>query len=510
MSTVRKSFALLLALAMFLAMFSGCTKQPEQPSTPDTPGQTETPNTPAAPNEPVSEEPVKLSVCKSNTSWGRSVDADHIEAVVAEVEKATNTDIEVIAPPHNGYAEKVNILLTSGDIPDIYTIPDASDNTGTHAVRGYLAPLDDYIKNVPELSILDNLDMSTWQVKGVTYALPDAATANKIIWVRKDLADKYGLNIKEVMSTDEFKTEFLKVNQKEIVPFAMPKSISNFQYFHNAFSAYAGIIADDSGKYYDGFDTDEMRQSLTYLKDLYDTGVLDREFITNANSVVREKTQTGKAASVLDYSRNYMMYRSQSIAFNCDTEYLPIYKLTGPDGNSYGNHNDGTSGSGVSSKCENVQKALEVLAYMNFTPEGEKLFSLGIEGIHYTIEDGVITPTEKALASSYDLSPGAILAGHVDAGDLPFKWGAGQDELIPFQREVLERCSKKGELGPRIVIPSTISDLYDKNLSSYSSFVTETISKVILGNVTVDQAFEDYRAFWKSIQGDEMLAQLNA
>jgi putative aldouronate transport system substrate-binding protein len=453
--------------------------------------------------------PVELSWCRSDTSWGRSTDPDLIDVVIRKIEQATNTKINVIAPPHNGYSEKLNILLTSGDIPDIYLINDASLHCGTNAVRGYLAPLDNDMEAIPAYSYYKNNDlMINFRVNGVTYGIPEGHPPSKILWFREDLVKKYGLNLKEAMTTQEFKNELLKVNQREAVPFAMLRSINNFPFFHNAFSVYAGLALDANGKWFDGFSTPPMRQSLAYLKELYDAGIMDREFLTNTNAMIREKIWTGKAVSTLDYTRNYTQYRTESIRVGNDTEYIPVSKILGPDGKSWGNHIDPLNGHGISSKSKNVRKALEVLAYKNFNAEGVLLFNIGVEGQHFTIQNGVIAPTPKALASSYSVSPSSMTDGFGNPILLPFKWGSPMDELLNYQGNLIAKNNMPGELGRQYVPPSGVSPLYDSN-SSLRFYVEEIISKVIIGNITMEKAFEDYAAYWRSIDGDKMLQELN-
>jgi len=51
--------------------------------------------------------------------------------------------------------------------------------------------------------------------------------------------------------------------------------------------------------------------------------------------------------------------------------------------------------------------------------------------------------------------------------------------------------------------------LYDKNLAVYKKKIDEISSKIIMGSVTIEEGFSEYENFWKSINGDSMLEQLN-
>ena len=145
---MKRILASILALAACTAALAGCSS--DSPSTssstpaPSSSGNVSasTPNS-SQPSSPAAStsEPVELSLCMSQIRWGVSVDDGHMQKFTEELEKATNTKIEMIAPTHNDYMEKLNVLLASGDYPDIFIPQQAWDYVGQFANRGYLTPL---------------------------------------------------------------------------------------------------------------------------------------------------------------------------------------------------------------------------------------------------------------------------------------------------------------------------------------------------------------------------------
>lgn len=507
MSKAKRWVASTLALALAASALAGCAGG-------DAPGSSAGSSSPGASGGSAgsvsSSEPVELSLCLSQTSWGNSVDPDLMEAFKQKIEEATNTKIEMISPPHNDYREKLNVLLTSGEIPDVYQVQLALDTVPLYALRGYAAPLDEYVEADPRFDVLDEFDLSGLSVDGKLYGLPNNRVMNKIIWVRQDMIDQYGLNIKEEMTTQEFVDEMSKIDQSQVIPFTFPKWTENFQLFYNFFGAYAGIVKGEDGKYYDGFQTQEMKDAILYIKSLYDAGILDKEFITNENSMMREKTFTGKAASTCDYYYQYLYFLSQADGVDKATDFVPIYTLVGPNGDK-GNLNESFQNAmSVSPKCANIEKAVEVISWLYYSEEGTLLTKVGVEGQHYTIENGVITPTEKAANSGYSINAGNFTLSMPIIEDLPFQWGGVQDDGYAKQLEAMEKSQAEGVLGPKYNVTMGISDLYDKNVATYNATIKETVTKVVIGNATLEQAYEDYAGFWQSIQGDEMLNQLNA
>jgi hypothetical protein len=116
---------------------------------------------------------------------------------------------------------------------------------------------------------------------------------------------------------------------------------------------------------------------------------------------------------------------------------------------------------------------MDVIAYMSYSNEGVLLSRVGVEGQHYTLENGVITPTEKAKSSGYALSPGGFTTSIPVFDKLPFTWGGVGDKYFPKQVEIRDKTVAEGTLGPKYTVPSGVSDLFDKNSAGYLQTMKE-------------------------------------
>jgi putative aldouronate transport system substrate-binding protein len=453
-------------------------------------------------------EKVKLSFCLAQTGWGgEAVDPELMKDVQQVIEAKTNTELEVIAPPMSTYNDKLNVMLASGQIPDIYAIRKAMDTVQVYAARGYTMPLDELIKTAPEItSQVNKTFLSNLQVGGKLMAVPMYVPLSKVIWLRKDVVNKYGLNLSTTPTTDEFMTEMKKIDSKKYIPFAFAKFLDNLPYFFNPFGAYYGI-AIKNGNYYDGFNTPQAKQALAYCAQLYKSKIWDAEFLTNENAGVREKLYTGRAASTLDYANRYIFYYSQSDRIGKGTDFVPIYELKGPDhvgGNLYEAIQDALA---ISPKSKNPEKALEVIKYYVYTEEGVKLRNLGVEGQHYTIKEGTITPTDRATNSGYKCDINGFFLYFPTVSDFGFKWDAATEKSL--SQQLFYNKEVNSHLGPKYLIPGGKSDIYDKQLPAYKKKIDEISAKIITGAISVDDGFIDYAGFWNSINGKGMLEELN-
>lgn len=455
--------------------------------------------------------PRELSLCMSQIRWGQSVDEAHMKVYVEALEKGSNTKIEMIAPTHNDYQEKLNVLMASGEYPDMILPQQAWDVISQFAVRGYLLPVTEYIQNDARFAILKDKDLSAYTSNGDIYGFPTGLGNTKIFWVRQDAIDKYGLEIKDTMTTDEFVTELRKIDKSETIPLVLPKHIVNFQFYYNFFGAYGGMVKNDAGEWIDGINTQEMKDAFAWLHGLYEEGLIDPEFITNENSNMREKFYSGQGAIMVDYSAKYITNQTNFDAVGKPTEAIPIYTLIGPNGDKGNMNESGSEAMALSATCKNPAAALDLIEYMYFTEAGKLQYAFGLEGTHYTIEDGYLTPTEAAVTGGYNVDPVGLGSGFVtvDINSLPYKFIGMSNEQITRANEIVATSLSTEYLGPQIKIPMGMSTVYDENAATYNNNLYEMATKIVMGTVSIEDAYKEYEQFWKSINGDEMLKQLN-
>lgn len=461
--------------------------------------------------EESSPESRSVSLCMSQIRWGVSVDENMMKEWVKVVEENTNTQIEMIAPANNDYEQKLNVLLAAGDYPDIIRPFRGWDTVPQFAQRGYLQPLTEYVMNDPRFEATRDQNIEMFSANDEVYGITGVGNGvTKVIWFREDMVEKYGLNVKDAMSTDEFVTELQKIDKSETVPFTFPKHIINFQLFYNAFGAYGGIHPDENGVYVDGIQSDEMKATLLWLKDLYDQGLMDSEFITNENAVMREKIFSGKAASSVDYISRYSNYSAGAQSAGTPTDFVPVYTLVGPEGHTGNLNETGSEPLVLSVNNDKVEASLDIIHWLNFTPEGNQLATLGVEGIHYDILDGELTPKEDAVAAGYAVNPSELAMDLVDVNNLGFTFPGISAENLRKQFEFMKVAFSPEYMGKQVFIPVGMSQTYDENSASYTANLYEMATKIVLGSQDIDAAYEEYEQFWKSINGPQMLEELNA
>lgn len=456
------------------------------------------------------DEAVTLTICSADNTFGLSTDPDLQQAVVELLEEKCNVDLEAIIPPIGSYNDKLETMMTGGDVPDIFSISQAMTRLPNYVAREQPMKLNDLIAGSEVLSAIDDSYYNALAIGGDIYAIPYYYPRVKCIFMRKDIMEKYDIQLSETPTTEEFITEMSKLKDTGIIPFSFPKWIDNFQFFLNSFGAYAGIYKNAEGQFVDGMQEPQMVDALNYLRELYTSGVMDQEFITTENAAMREYVYTGKAASDIDYVANYSNYISQSEAAGAFSDVQPIYMLVGPDGKGGGLNESIQTAWCISSECKDPAAALRVIEALVSDPATHAAFyNTGVEGVHYTIENGVAVATEKATNSGYSIKYNYITDSFItDFSSLPYQPTEEMKAALELQRSLIDKAMELR--GDKQMIPAGKSDLYDENSASITSYWKEVISQVVLGSVSVEEGLNNYKSFWDSIDGDTLLAELNA
>jgi putative aldouronate transport system substrate-binding protein len=226
---------------------------------------------------------------------------------------------------------------------------------------------------------------------------------------------------------------------------------------------------------------------------------------------MREKLCSAKAAADIDYTSRYSYYVQTSSEVGASTDFIPVYTLTGPGG-KFGNLNEsGGEAMCLSSTNKNVEASMDIINYLFFTEEGRRLDALSVEGVHYDIANRVLVPRKEAVSSGYSIEYNRLSDGWtgVPFESLGFSFQGIADGVLSSMLKYTAKALEPQYLGPMIKISMGISALYDENVASYNANLYEMATKIVLGTQSIDAAYADYARFWRSINGDEMLKQLN-
>ncbi|MCD9025059.1 extracellular solute-binding protein [Cohnella silvisoli] len=429
--------------------------------------------------------------------------------VIAEAEKLANVKLEIEAPPINNYVDKLQVVMASGDLPDLIynwgTAGNGADaNMEKWAQNGLLASLDDKIGNYPNL--MKNITKEMWDAvksvnDGKTYIIPRPNVVNHWGYViNQQWLDKLGM--KTPTTLDEF-TKVVTAFTKEDpdgngqddtygVSFSGPDLGRNTIWnASNFLTAAFSLPVTDGVKDTDGNYKIREKMSgyipyLTYLKKLNDEKLIDPEFLINKIYVDNEKLNQFKVG--ITYGHQYAVLGN--ISKLPDSE--KIFSYQGVLKNDKGVASDWVTpamwgGWMIPKDSKNIDQILSFLDWGN-TTEANTLFQLGIKGLTYESYDAAtkaVTRNSDQTAKLTTLTSAYMTPANAINGDGASIQNADTPEKLNVYKTQLEAALKQMTIvnvpavrSPKILsLNASIPDLVKKKDDYEIKFITGAISE---------------------------------
>jgi putative aldouronate transport system substrate-binding protein len=324
--------------------------------------------------------------------------------IIEEWGRRTSTKLEIEAPPINNYGDRLNIVMASGDIPDIIYL----GNTGTlyhqWAADGLLLKLDDYFdKSMPNAkAVLTEEELYFTRVAELDnglFSLPRVQTKpwDNIIY-RKDWLEAVG---KEVPVTPEEFADVMLAFAKEDPDGNNKDDTYGWTYnrvmgpMHrnmvNAFGLRPTSVPDENGNYAIMQAQPGYMEFVDWLRDMYESGALDPEWYLIKMYEDDDMWAAGKIGTI--YSNKVTEHMAGNARLELQKVNPEAELVAGPPLRAKGKsvsdvyYNPQIWGNyAISADCKHIDRAVEFLDY-GYTDECNELLLIGIEGVTYTSFD---------------------------------------------------------------------------------------------------------------------------
>lgn len=361
---------------------------------------------------------------------------------IQETEKATGIHIEWTEPPVGEETSQFNLMIASGDLPDMiawnwWNYPGGPEKAISD---GILIDLTPYMDSAPALkAIYDQYPELLKQCttdEGHTYFFPringDALDPDyhaQSFWVgpiyRADILEELGEE--EPRTLDDWYRVLTKV--KETYPDMIPLCAAGDASANTSLYTWASIFGVRPNLYMDGDKvnfgllSDNFKQYVETMVQWYAEGLIDPDYLANAAGDLKTKVTSGQVFAFIGaQGGNYVSY-AQVMEQGLPQARLAIAPWpTGPDGKAYTSQSgvinavNGGFGIGITTACENVEAALKYLDY-GYTKEGIMLNNFGVEGVTYQFaEDGSIQWTEEIAAEIEEDSVDNVIGRYLVTG----------------------------------------------------------------------------------------------
>lgn len=424
--------------------------------------------------------------------------------------------MDIIIVPQNGYVEKMNLMFASGEIPDVVQASSYTDAALANAVEeGVFMPLEDLIpKYAPHL--WETIPQETWEAlrydDGHIYGLPEymSSTTRRATYIRKDLLDKYGLDIP--VTLDDY-VNVLKVFKENGVKYPYVGR-EKFMYTDTFFGAFNAIpttwLENENGEIVPAYIMPQMKEALAFYHMLYEEGLIDKESLLNKQEDWERKCVAGEVGIFQRNVINFTQMQARLKQAVPDGEFIMIPGPAGEDG-----------GHGVAKvpsymrvfminrNVKNPERILQFFDYMG-TQEAEEFFSFGIEGEDYTKnEDGTINfeyPTDTAAMDEIQYRAEWLWGVRDSAYNkylLPYQENG--DKIVEFFEKV---APTEGREWIDVGQMQSLLDYPDLQVSENNqNYWQEYAAKVFYGEVDVEDTWDDFVAGYYQIGGTEVVKE---
>jgi len=438
------------------------------------------------------------------------------------INEHSGVQVNWVPIPRNQEADKFNVLIASGQAPDLLTTYNR-DFIVRWASEGAIQPLDEYIEKYstsykayleahPELKPYLTLE------DGKTYAIASLrpTRANTAIFIRQDWLDKLGLSMpKTVEELIEVARAFRDNDpdgngKKDTIPMAM--STSYMAITDDWFMARSGEWFVEDGKVVQSFFTDRYKSALEFRQLAYKEELVDKEFATD-KEFSRQKQLWTTGRSGIFFSNVNMDNTMSDLRKNDPNSKLSVVPpLETPFGtNGYQLEVPNHLLTAFNKDMKNPQAAIEYIDWL--IDEGWEPLTYGTQGEHYELKGDIPVTldldkykTEVSYAAEYRLvqqermTPEYVTAR---AGEDP------NDRDLAALKSTIIRNSETFDFRKDFPYVPPVAE-YSTIASQFEAKWKEINTRAAMTGMTADKAIEDIRQAWDSLGGDQATAKVQA
>jgi putative aldouronate transport system substrate-binding protein len=473
----RRILSTLLAAVLVTSLAAGCTKS-----------KNVTNENPAQTGGKLFKDAVTFEMMvQSNPTFPYQKDW-YIENAIAE---KTNAKFNVI-PVSTNYAEKINMTMASGSIPDLmYTI--GLDVSHRYGAQGAFVNILDHLDKLP--------NFKKWMEKnkeyvsnylsadGKLYLFPEQGIAetNRRGWLyREDIFKQNNIAIPK--DDKEFYDALKKL--KELYPKSYP---FNFREGLEQFAMIAPSWGTDYGMYYDsskkefkyGPVENNFKDMIAFYNKLYTEGLIPPDFLSLNTKAWQDAISTNSAFVTMDYVSRIDFFNS---SLRKDNPQFSLAYMAPSKGGVNGVAKVAPSavnvaGYNVAANSKNLEQLLKYCDWM-YTDEAKQLMSWGEEGKTYKTENGKKTFIDAADITSVRKKYGLSTNGFYLLTDFSSHMSTFSDELNKGIEE-----SRKFDLParPTVALNDKEREILQTAGVSIDKFMKQEISKFILGTRPISE-----------------------
>lgn len=517
-----KGILLITAAAMLVGTTVGCTKEKESEVKKEPQNKTEGPAYPISGN-------VKLKYwipLPANTSATVKNLAE--TEFAKELKKRTGVEVEFIHPTAGKELEQFNLMVASGDLPDIIwynwaQYPGGPEKAIADKVIAKLndlqpkqAPnLSKYLKNTPDIDKMVKTDEGSYYsfplIRGDKSLLVSAGTV-----IRKDWLDELGLQVPTTI--DEWHTMLKAFKEKKgasapLSPYWNIKDVLSWGTFIGAYGITKGFYTDAGQIKYGPIDP-AYKDFLATMNQWFSEKLLDNNFATLDTKTVDANMMNGKSGATVASGGSGVAKWTTTMK-DKDPKFqvigVPYPVINKGDQPQFGQYFLPFNGFGaaITASSKHKEAAAKFLDYL-YSEEGALLANFGIEGTSYKMDNGKPVFTDLILNNPNKLPISQAMAQYTLSHDMgPYIQNPGvMQTMIPVQADAVKVWSNTNAAKhsvPPIFVADGQRDEMAKIMAEITTYENEMLLKFIMGAEPLSN-FDNYVQQMKKLGIDKVIS----
>ena len=443
---------------------------------------------------------------------------------VKEYEKRTGVHIKFQHPAQGQANENLNLLIASGELPDIIEADWLSRNPEECIANNTIISLNDlidtqapnlkkFLEENPDIDKAIKTDQNNYYVFPFIRGSGDSKmlTNTSGFIMRKDWLDDLGLGMPETIDDWEKALKAFKDKKGATEPLVI--TTSEMSYISGAFNAPNGFFVED-GKVKYGPVQDGYKDFLATMKRWYQEGLIDHNFAVLDDKIKKQKMLNGEAGASFGSGGSHIgVYMDAMKGKDYEVTAVSYPVLNRGDIPRFTNETQKYNPSGsaaITGQCKNKELAARFLDY-SYSQEGYMLNNFGVEGKTYNMVDGYPKYSELITANPNGLSLIQALNMNVRSVNVgPFV----QDERYIEQYYALDQQKAaldiwgKSETNkyrlPQVTLTKEESNENSKIMSDVDVYCSENIINFIVGSRPIED-FDNFVADLKNMKIDRAI-----
>lgn len=469
----------------------------------------------ASSEEPAADKSISLLLSHSGAVYTKEVSDWENDPYVKELERLSGYDLQYEFLGHTpDFIPQLTTRFASGDLPDLIRTegiegvahPGAVDQ-GVFLELGAL--IDQYGPNLKKLIPESMWNSPRVQKDGKIFGIPasNGRPFGRIMYIRQDLLDKYGLQAPVTVEDWLAYFETIKKNEPDIIPFVGRENMFVSEIFFGAHGVFPTLWSEVDGQFIPDMIRPEMKEPIRLWRSIYEKGYVNENIFTNKAADWNATILQGKAASWFHSASDYNNF---ALPEGAKAAILP--GMIGPAGTPslFPMSDNIYFVFVIPADTKNPEEIIKFLDWAWSSEQAKNFWDYGIEGSNYTVDNGKIVWDPASPNNDNQESDVYRLSLNVTGNGLA---SVGALAVLPNNEIIMDGITK-AELSaidsPTKYMPQLKAFATNPELVpgfGAGTLFLDMFAKVVTGREDVDSAFDAFVAEWKQRGGDAAIAE---